>query len=150
VPWDKRAATVEEQIRMDIIKALGSGFDPKFFIPYVQLHEFEALAFADISVMVSVLAPIASRSSERPEDRLIRGLEDHFSEILKQAGSPEAINDGFETCPSRRIGQVVPAYKKRAQGPIVTDRIGIDVLRNRCGHFGDWLDRLERVGQANP
>ena len=136
--WNERASTVEEQIHADMTTAMGGSFNPKFFVPYVQLHEFEALAFADVSVLASVLSPIGRLPSER--------LRQYFADILTQAGHPEAINDRYETCPSRRITNVVPAYKKRAQGPIVTSRIGIDVMRAQCTHFGEWLIRLEQLG----
>ncbi len=101
------------------------------------MHEFEALAFADVEVLASVLSPIVGQSAEN--------LSEQFSKILDAAGHPEAIDDGHDTCPSRRIAKIVPAYKKRAQGPIITRRIGIEVLRNRCSHFGEWLSRLENL-----
>lgn len=137
-PWKERASTVEVKIHEDITAAMGGSFNPKFFVPYVQLHEFEALAFADVGILASVLTPIGRYSSE--------WLQQQFTTILRQAGHPEAINDGYETCPSRRISGVVPAYKKRAQGPIVTSRIGIEGLRVQCTHFGEWLIRLEQLG----
>lgn len=134
-PWNERANMVEEQIHADISMAMGNRFNPKYFVPYVQLHEFEALAFADVAMLASVIAPIGQKSA--------RDLEQHFAAVLNQAGHPEAINDGYNTCPSRRIASAVPAYKKRAQGPIVTSRIGLETLRERCTHFGEWLERLE-------
>jgi hypothetical protein len=138
--WNERANTVEERIREDITAAMGNKFNPKFFVPYVQLHEFEALAFADVGVLASVLDPIGEYSSEI--------LEQQFTSILSKAGHPEAINDGYETCPSRRISHLVPAYKKRALGPIITSRIGIDTLRVQCTHFGEWLNRLEQINSG--
>lgn len=135
--WNERATAVEEMIQADITAAMGRNFDPKYFIPYVQLHEFEALAFADTGILAAVLSPIGGASPET--------LVERFSEVLSEAGHPEAINDGFDTCPSRRIASIVPAYRKRAQGPIVTSRIGIAVLRSRCSHFGNWLTRLEGI-----
>ena len=135
--WQMRAKTVEEKILHDVRDSLSSSFNPKLFIPYVQLHEFEALAFADIELLVSVLAPIARDSTET--------LIAHFKEVLTESGHPEAINDSYENCPSRRITSQVPAYKKRAQGPIVTSRIGIPTLRQKCTHFGNWLSRLENI-----
>ena len=139
-PWNERANTVEERIREDITAAMGNKFNPKFFVPYVQLHEFEALAFADVGVLASVLDPIVGYSSVI--------LEQQFASILSKAGHPEAINDGYETCPSRRISHLVPAYKKRAFGPIITSRIGIDTLRVQCTHFGEWLTRLEQINSG--
>jgi hypothetical protein len=137
-PWQERASHVEKMIHANIVEAMGNRFNPKFFIPYVQLHEFEALVFSDVSQLVSVLAPIARNSEE--------GLSKQLNEILEESVHPEAINDSCETCPSRRIGAIVPAYKKRVMGPTITKRIGLNVLRDRCTHFGQWLTRLEQLG----
>lgn len=136
--WQERAACVELHIANDITATMGGRFDPKLFIPYVQLHEFEALAFAEVNHLTSVVAPLSRNPAET--------LQRSFKEILEEAGHPEAINDGYETCPSRRIAGLVPAYKKRVHGPIVTRRIGLDVLREKCDHFAYWLARLERIG----
>jgi hypothetical protein len=137
-PWHERAKAVEVQIAADIQQSMGPKFNPKFFIPYVQLHEFEALAFAGVNQLASVVAPLTNSSAEI--------LETSFAKILEEAGSPEAINDGYETCPSRRIVNIAPAYRKRLHGPIVTERIGLKVLRNKCDHFASWLARLESIG----
>jgi hypothetical protein len=143
-PWQERATHVENRLHADIVTAMSGRFDRRYFIPYVQLHEFEALAFADIVALASVVSPLTKKLSEKT-------LTMKFTEILEEAGHPEAIDDGFETCPSRRIGRIVPAYKKRAQGPIITARIGLPVLRERCDHFASWLNRLESLGtQSNP
>lgn len=136
--WDKRALHVEARLLEDITEAMGQKFNPQFFIPYVQLHEFEALAFADVCVLTSVMAPLSHSSPQR--------LETQFARILSEAGEPEAIDDGKETCPSRRIAGVIKAYKKRVHGPIVTRRIGLETLRDRCAHFASWLRRLENIG----
>ena len=56
--WHERATCVEEAMLADIVAAMGGKFDPKFFIPYVQLHEFEALTFADVEVLAGVLLPL--------------------------------------------------------------------------------------------
>ena len=136
--WDERASHVEAQLLEDVVAVMGQKFDSQFFIPYVQLHEFEALAFADVAVLASVVAPLSQSSRER--------IEQQFSRILDKAGNPEAIDDGIETCPSRRIIGVVKAYKKRIHGPIVTGRIGLELLRARCDHFASWLKRIENIG----
>ena len=138
LPWKERAAYVESEILNDVVSAIGGGFQHKYFIPYIQLHEFEALAFADVAQLVSVVSPISGYSENL--------LETQFTTILEEAGHPEAINDGYETCPSRRITGVVKAYKKRVHGPIVTLRTGLTVLRQQCDHFAAWLERLESIG----
>ena len=138
--WDQRGAHVEQGIAKAIAEAVGGSFDNRQLIPYVQLHEFEALLFADVTKMANELAPLSSLQEDR--------LTSAFQQILDAAGQAEAINDGYETCPSRRIAGIVPAYDKRAQGPIIAGRIGLETLRAACPHFGQWLGRLEALGSA--
>ncbi len=135
--WNERAKHIESALLNDITAAMGGSFNPKYFIPYIQLHEFEALTFADVEKLGAVVAPLGDRS--------VAYFTQKFSEILDIAGHPEAINGHFETCPSRRITQIVRAYKKRLHSPIVTRRIGLDGLREHCTHFASWLERLERI-----
>jgi hypothetical protein len=137
VPWQNRATTVENAVANDIQTMMGVRFDRKYFIPYVQLHEFESLTFADTAKLAAVVAPLSSQS--------IDTLKMSLDKILQDAGHPEAINDGYETCPSRRIQGIAKAYRKRATGPIVTRRIGLDKLRSECTHFAAWLARLEKI-----
>ena len=138
LPWRQRAALVEQEILADVGSAMGARFRRTYFIPYVQLHEFEALVFADVQSLASVVSTLSGISAESLTTRL--------SEILDEAGEPEAINDNRETCPSRRIAKLVAAYKKRVHGPIVTKRIGLDSIRAKCPHFAAWLTRLEKLG----
>lgn len=138
MPWRKRAPHVEAMMAEDVAKFMGPNFNSQRFIPYVQLHEFEALAFADVAHLAAVVSPLSHSSPER--------LREKFAEIVEKAGHPEAINDGYETCPSRRIARIVSAYRKRVHGPIVTGRIGLEALRDRCDHFASWLARLDAIG----
>ena len=121
----------------DITAAMGQSFNPYVFLPYVQLHEFEALAFADVEKLASVTAPLQNRTVEHHRKQ--------FEEIVAAAGHPEAINDNYETCPSRRIVAIEPGYRKRVHGPITTARIGLAMLREQCQHFAAWLTRLEQL-----
>jgi len=136
--WQEKASHVEEEICQDIVSEMGESFDRKYFIPYIQLHEFEALTFAKVETLASVISPLTTLSAE--------SLTKKFSEVLSKAGHPEAVNDSYETCPSRQIAGVVPSYRKRLHGPIVTGRIGLDVLRKECDHFDSWVGRLEKIG----
>lgn len=96
-----------------------------------------SVAFADVEALVSVTRPLSNRTPKR--------LAENFTEILDEAGHPEAINDSYTTCPSRRITEVVPAYRKRVYGPIVTKRIGMDMLRDHCDHFACWVAQPEKL-----
>jgi hypothetical protein len=140
--WDQRGEHVEQGIAKAIAEAVGDSFDSRQLIPYVQMHEFEALLFADVAKMAEELAPL-SRLTQAT-------LGERFKTILDQAGPAEAINDRRETCPSRRITGVVPAYDKADSGPRIAGRIGLEVMRSNCPHFGQWLGRLESIGAAAP
>jgi hypothetical protein len=138
LPWQQRAAHVEKAVLANVTAEMGGGFNPIQFIPYVQLHEFEALTFADVQKLAEVTALLTTGF-------LVDSLTQYYQAVLDSAGHPEAINDHFETCPSRRITSRVAAYRKPLHGPIVTTRIGLDVLRARCDHFATWLAKLEAL-----
>jgi hypothetical protein len=104
------------------------------FIPYLQLHEFEALLLADPS-------KFDWEFIEHPEAiaRLV-ALAAHYA-------SPEDIDDDPMTAPSKRIIQEIPEYEfqKASAGPIVASKIGLPTLRQKCPHFDSWLTRLETL-----
>ena len=63
--------------------------------------------------------------------------------------SPELINDGNNTSPSKRIIGEVPEYErmKVSAAPIVAEKIGLPTLRLKCKHFGEWLCKLETLNK---
>jgi hypothetical protein len=105
------------------------------FIPFIQLHEFEAYLFCRPAEF-SLYYPNQSRA--------IAELE----AIANQYNTPEEINDGQHTAPSKRIIAHLPEYKsaKRVQGPEVAELIGLSTIRSKCPHFDAWLTRLEGLG----
>jgi len=139
-PWNLKATFVENAIEQFIKEQIGDSFNPVFFIPYVQLHEFEALVFSDTAILAEALLPMCQIPN-------IKRIKSDLDNVLNVAGHPEAINGGYETCPSRRLTRIVPAYRKPLVGPLVTGRIGIDLLRTKCTHFGEWLSKLENINQ---
>jgi hypothetical protein len=139
--WNLRGQHVEQNLRQDIAAAMGAQFNPRQFIPYIQVHEFEALLFANIEVTVEFCATI--------DKSLLNQLRRKSSlrVILDEAGDPEAINDNYETCPSRQIQHLVKDYRKRVHGPIIAQRIGLETLRAKCRHFSEWIEKLEQIGR---
>ncbi|MEZ4710294.1 MAG: DUF4276 family protein [Caldilineaceae bacterium] len=105
------------------------------FTPYIQLHEFEALLFADISQLDWEFL-----EHQKPIDDLKEVLT-HFHD------NPEYIDNGPHTAPSKRIIEKIPEYKgrKSSVGPVVAQKIGLSVLRSRCLHFHQWLLQLEKL-----
>ena len=106
------------------------------FIPYIQLHEFEALILA---------APQNLDWEYLEHETQIRKL---ISMVENQ--NPELINDGGETAPSKRILKEIPEYDKVTSGVAVVQKTGLPTLRAKCGHFNEWLSRLERLAGVSP
>lgn len=65
--------------------------------------------------------------------------------IRRAFPSPEHINDGPKTAPSKRILQCCPAYEKPFHGSLIAIDIGIDRIRKECRHFDAWVRRLEDI-----
>lgn len=101
------------------------------FLPYLALHEYEALLFC------------------KPES-IVRGmlLEDaeitaKLEQIKASYSSPEEIN--LNDPPSDRIEKIIPAYKKGISGVLIALDIGLDAMRSACPHFDQWIQRLENL-----
>lgn len=103
------------------------------FIPYIQLHEFEALLFTDITLLKVELLK---------KDDAIDALQNETKHLL-----PEDINNGPTTSPSKRILSKLPNYDKVANGVPVTRAIGVDALCKACPHFREWIDILKNLAK---
>lgn len=110
--------------------------DPRF-VPYIQLHEFEAYLFADPTWFEYFYDHHAGE---------IAALQ----AIADSEDSPELINDGQHSAPSKRIIAHLPDYEgaKPLVGPQVAELIGLAVIRSKCPHFSAWLSRLEQLSLA--
>jgi Domain of unknown function (DUF4276) len=114
-----------EHIESEMAKDLQ---DPRFH-PYLSLHELEALLFADVDVW-----------ADRFDAKEILQLKADVEGL-----QPEDINDNYKTAPSRRLARHLSTYRKTQHGPDCAKDIGLDILRLRCPHFGEWLSSLERA-----
>lgn len=100
------------------------------FIPFITLHEFEALLFTDPAEIKAVFSDLRLR-------RLVQEVA--------RFNSPEEINDGPETHPAARIESYVKSYQKPVHGPLIAKRIGLQQIRRACTHFNNWIIALERL-----
>ena len=104
------------------------------FLPYFQLHEFEALLFSDVETLNAELRALTNQGpSYLPK---LRG-------IVRQFNTPEHINDSSETAPSKRLLRMCPQYEKIPFGELIAESIGLDTMRTACPHFDNWLSRIE-------
>lgn len=107
------------------------------FIPYIQLHEFEALLLVEPEKLT-----VEFPDNEKEANQL--------SDQVKDIDSPERIDDGEQTAPSKRIISLIPRYdgRKPSSGPIIADNIGLPAIRQKCPHFERWIKKLESLSQT--
>lgn len=122
------ARSVEDALSKDVRSQMGAGFDPERFVPFVTMHEFEALLFSDCSGF--------GRGIGRAE------LTPAFEAIRNAFASPEEIDDSPATAPSKRVERLVEGYQKPLLGTLAALEIGLEAMRAECPHF------LELVGAA--
>ena len=130
-----RPASVENALHDDVVRHMGHGFNASRFLPFVMMHEFEALLFSDCR-------RFAEGIGGGPQ------LARDFQDIRDQFDTPEHINDSPVTAPSKRIVALVPGYQKPLDGTNAALRIGLDAIRSHCPHFADWLTRLEGLPES--
>ncbi len=97
-----KAEIVEEALLADICKHMGTSFNANRFIPYVMMHEFEAMLFSDCAQFCNLIGR--------------KDLFPQFQAIRDRFGSPEEIDDSPRTAPSKRVEKLVPGYRKPLYG----------------------------------
>jgi hypothetical protein len=129
-PFANKAATVQDALADDINSEMGDDFNQERFVPYVMMHEFEALLFSDTKK--------AAEGMGKPMIGVhLQGIRDQFT-------TPEEINDSPTTAPSKRIVQLIPEYNKPLMGVLGVLEIGLSTIRQECPLFHSWLERLEQ------
>lgn len=132
---------VEESMDIQNVRSRISFLEDKFaeelgsgdFIPYIQLHEFEALLFVDICKLQTEY-PLSSEK--------IQALKKE-TDIY---GDPEMINNSPDTAPSKRIIAALAQdyhYNKVQSGAAITSAIGIENLLEKCQHFNEWINKIK-------
>lgn len=116
-------------------KAMSEDIDDIRFIPYIQLHEFEALVLSN---------PFNLKIEYFDREKEIEELNEL---LIRNDNNSELINTGKETAPSKQILKLIPEYDKVTTGSILAGFDGIDTLRKKCRHFNDWLTTLENLSQ---
>ena len=122
---------VEKALLDDVVQTMGAGFEPSRFIPFVTMHEFEALLFSDCERFA---LGIGKREMTGP-----------LQEIRNDFSNPEEIDDSPDTAPSKRVVALIPGYQKPLMGTLAALEIGLVAMRAECPHFDAWLQRLENL-----
>ena len=120
-----RIAFLEEAMKKDISNSLQHRF-----IPYLQLHEFEALLFIDLQTFYEQV----------PKSDLV-GI-DELEETFAKYSNPEMINNSKITSPGHRLERIIKGYKKPLYGHYLAEAIGIQRIREKCSRFNHWVETL--------
>ncbi len=104
------------------------------FFSYIQPHEFEGLLFSDVNMLVS-----QEESWSRYSEKLVQ--------VRNSVETPEHINDGYETKPSKRLEKILrePKYHKTRHGALIAKKITLDTIQEECPHFRGWITKLRSL-----
>jgi hypothetical protein len=110
-------------------QAMDSDINDKRFIPYIQMHEFEALLFTKLDGFRELPA------IDRHQIAEIQKIIDDFE-------NPEMIDDGNETAPSKRLIKIIPGYNKKTYGNSIAITNGFTIILDKCPRFRNWIEKL--------
>ncbi len=126
----EQANLLETRIKKDLEDSQKQLFEN--FIPYIQLHEFEALVFASISGIDSLF-----ERSEMDYNGLMN--------VIQQYPNPEDINNHPDSAPSVRLKKLISGYNKVLHGIDIINTVGMAELLEKCPRFKAWVESMEEV-----
>lgn len=123
--WEIKTNHLEKVEEME--KCIAEDINDRRFIPYIQLHEFEALLFSSN-----------------------KGFENYFAEdmanstqlIIDSFNNPEDINSSPEGAPSKRLLAIKDDYDKVVEGNLIALEVGFKDILAKCPRFRAWMDKL--------
>ncbi len=118
----KKAHYIQQQMDRDI--------EQQNFFANLMVHEFEAILYSGPTKFSNYFA-----------ESIVNALQSE----RKSFETPEHVNGGENTAPSKRIIKLCPHYKKPVDGPLIAQDIGIDIIRKECRYFHMWLERVENL-----
>ena len=126
----EKAECFTDDLRDRICNSFSDYCPEQRFIPYVAMHEFEAILFSDPKILADAIQIDVSK------------IEDIIQECLE----PENINDSSITAPSKRLNALSSNFKKTTTGINIAKNIGINTIRQKCPLFHQWLSKIEALG----
>lgn len=130
-PLESRLFALETALHSEIIAI--AKCRAEMFIPYIQPHEFEGLLFSDAERLSSV------ESNWQQNASVLLGIRSSYP-------TPEHINDGYQTKPSKRLEILQqPTFRKTVHGPLAAEKITLTVIEAECPHFQSWMNRLRSL-----
>jgi Domain of unknown function (DUF4276) len=133
MPAIDKAARIENAMRADFCELVPHLRPDIRFLPYIQLHEYEALLFSDPRLFAQAV--------RQPH------LATAFQRVRDSFPTPEDIDDHPITAPSKRVLDAFGSYRKVLDGTTAARSVGIEAMRRECPHFRDWLARLQALAR---
>lgn len=132
VPFSERwkQMTNHERQVEEMEKCIGDDINDSRFIPYIQLHEFEALLFSSNVGFMSYFTDNEQKETER---------------IVKSYPNPEDINSTPEGAPSKRILSIRKDYDKVLIGNLIALSIGMETIMKKCPRFNRWIEAVVKA-----
>ena len=124
---NSKAERINHATKANVNKLFRDCDSERRFIPYVAMHEFEALLFSEPQKLAEQL-----NVSQSKIDR-----------ILSECGEPENIDDSPFTAPSKRLEDLSDRFKKTSTGITIAKAIGLTKIRESCPIFTSWLRSVE-------
>ena len=131
--WEESKSIIDKVERMHFLfQKMSEEFADSVryrFIPYIQLHEFEALLFSDVSAF----------------KKLFSDDEVNYNELESASNAfdnPEMINNSPRTAPSKRLINAVKGYEKVLCGCCIAIDIGLEKIREKCPLFNEWIENM--------
>ncbi len=109
--------------------AMAAMIDDRRFLPHLTLHEIETWVLADCVRLSEVMGDSVAATD--------------LLQVVQQESSPELIDDGPATAPSKRILNAYPTFRKTVDGPLVIADAGLASVRRCCPHANKWLAEIE-------
>jgi hypothetical protein len=118
-----------------IIEAFQQDIAQSNFFANLIVHEFEGLLFSSPQTF----------NCWFDEPKIV----DDLTKIRDKFESPEHINDGNTTAPSKRILKICKDYEKVNHGSLIALDIGLDIIRTECLIFNQWIKHIEGLSNVN-
>ena len=128
---DEIARMINDATKAEVLSLFAEHQAEHRFIPFIAVHEFEALLFSHSEILARHLGINESK----------------ITSVLAECGSPEAINNNPMTAPSKRLDawSTNGKFLKTTTGISVAKEIGIEQMRKKCQLFDNWLAKFEEI-----
>lgn len=126
---------LQQLVGKRIDTSIGRAWDQSKAFAYVQQYEFEGLLFSDLAAFRNAI--------NLPEESI-----EELQRVRSQFETPEDIDDGIDTAPSKRILKVMPRYQKVVYGPLIAMETTLNAIRGECPRFNAWVARMESLSNS--